>query len=278
MLTVKKIQKTVLWYVVCLVFSSVVIFPIVWMVFVSFKSPSEIFNFPQTFLPQHFNVNAYVNLFKDSRFIRALFNSYIVAFSVVILTLFLSMLAAYGFSRFKVRWNPPLLKIILLTQVFSGMLLVIPYYIFMYRIGLYDTYAALIISDCSFALPFSIWILKNYFDAIPTAIDDSARVDGCSRMGVISKIILPISLPGIIATAVFVFLLTWNEYLFAFILTSSANKRVLTLLIATSKGQFDVDWCRLMAMSSITIVPLIAGFTFLQKYIIRGLTGAITGE
>ena len=167
---------------------------------------------------------------------------------------------------------------ILMTQMFPGILLVIPYFSLMGAAGLLNTYPALVIAYTSFSLPFCTWMLKGFFDSIPPELDEAAMIDGCSRTSAFLRVILPLSAPGLVATAIFSFLVAWNEFLFAVVLTSTPGMYLVTVGIASNIGQFRIQWNDLMAASVLATLPTIILYAFLERYLVQGLTaGAVKG-
>jgi len=162
--------------------------------------------------------------------------------------------------------------------MFPGVLLVIPYFLLASRLELFNTYPALFIAYTSFALPFSMWMLKGFMDSIPTDLDEAAMIDGCGRLGAFLRVVLPLALPGVAATALFSFLVAWNEFLFAVALTSKPDMYLVTVGIASNIGQFRVQWNDLMASAVLASIPTIVLYVFLERYLVQGLTaGAVKG-
>jgi len=187
-------------------------------------------------------------------------------------------LAAYGFSRYKYKANNYLLVFLILAQMFPPVLLVIPYFMFTIQLNFYDTYWALILTYISVLLPFSTLMLKSYFDTIPRSLEEAAMIDGCSRLQTIRMIVFPLSVPGIIATAVYSFLQAWNEYLLAVTLTERWEYRTVTAGVGFLVGEFTSEWNQMMALSVLGSLPLLIVFLFAQKYMMKGLTlGSVKG-
>ncbi|MGQ9779575.1 MAG: carbohydrate ABC transporter permease, partial [Bacillota bacterium] len=190
----------------------------------------------------------------------------------------LSTFAAYGLARFKFRGRNFFSMGLLVTQMFPPVLLIIPIYLIMINLRLVNTYAALVITYCTFAVPFSTWMLYGYFETLPAELEEAALVDGCSRLGTLFRIIIPLAAPGIAAVALFSFILSWQEYMFALTLTRTAEMRTLPVGISMLVGFREVLWGQLMAGSVIVTVPVVVLFVYFQKYLIKGLTmGAIKG-
>ena len=188
------------------------------------------------------------------------------------------MLAAYGFSRFRFRGNRPLMFLFLVTQMVPAILLLLPYFVTMRVLGLLDSYVGLVLAYSSFALPFCTWMLKGFFDSIPREIDEAAMIDGASRLQALLRVVVPLALPGMAATGLFAFLVSWNHYLFALGLATSPQMYTLPVGIALSIGEFRIAWPDLMAGAAIASVPTILVYSFLERYFVQGLTaGAVKG-
>lgn len=251
----------------------IILIPFFWMISVSLRSNVEVFTVPLSLLPVNPTLEAYRKIMQNSDLIRLFLNSYTIAFSVMILCLLLASLAGYGLSRFSYKGKRFIILYILITQMFPMVLLAIPYFLTVTRIGIYNTYSALILAYASFALPFAILMMRDFVNSIPRELDEAATIDGCGMYGIFFRIILPPCLPGLIATGVYAFILAWNEYLFATVLTQNISVRPLTIGIGMMIGEFTTEWNQLMALSFMASIPLVVCFLFVQKYFLQGLTG-----
>ena len=191
----------------------------------------------------------------------------------------LSALAAYGFTRFFIRGGATAFIIFLLfTKMLPETLLIIPYFQLMSSLGLINSYAALILAYSSFALPFSVWMLIGFFRAIPREIDEAAIMDGASRLEVFFRVILPLARPGLVAVALFTFLIAWNSYVWALVLTTNSDMYVLSVGIANLVGEYRVQWNELMAASVIAALPVMVLYAFLKRHLVGAITaGAVKG-
>lgn len=259
-------------YLSLTVLGSIAMIPIFWMISIAFRSNPEVFASPLKLLPPTFTLDAFRTVFENKDLIQLFINSYIIALSVTFICIIAAAMAGYGFSRFDFKGKRSALIYILLTQMFPMVLLVIPYFLFITRVGLYNTYFALILAYTSFALPFSIMMMRDFINTIPKELDEAAKIDGCGPLKSFFYIILPPCLPGLIATGVYTFILAWNEFLFAVILTNSIEVRPLTIGIGMLIGEFTTEWNALMALSFMASAPLIIVFLFVQKYFLQGLT------
>jgi multiple sugar transport system permease protein len=265
-------------WLVILVALIVVLFPFYWMVNTSLKPNSEIFSNPPTFFSRNWSLDAYVTMWQARPIWRYFVNSLIVATGATLLSLLLSSLAAYGFTRFHIRHENLFIILLLFTKMIPGTLLIIPYFQLMANLGLINNYFALIIAYTSFALPFSAWMLIGFFRSIPKELDEAGLIDGCSRLQSFWRVVLPLSLPGLIAVGLFTFLLSWNSYIWALVLTTSPDMFVLPVGIANMVGEYQVQWNQLMAASVLAIMPVVTLYAFLERYLVAGITaGAVKG-
>ncbi len=252
--------------------------PLAWMVSTSLKPLEDTYVVPPAWWPAHPTLGSYSNIWRIQSFGTYFLNSCIVAGFTTIASLVLATLAGYGFSRFRFRGARVLMSFTLTTQMFPGVLLVIPYFALSSKVGLFDTYQVLILAYTSFALPFCVWMLKGFFDSVPREVDEAALIDGATRLGTFLRVILPLATPGIIATSIFSFLVAWNEFLFAVALTSSPTMQLVTAGIVSNIGQFRVQWNDLMAAAVVATVPIVVLYAFCERYLVAGLTaGAVKG-
>jgi multiple sugar transport system permease protein len=247
-------------------------FPVYWMVSTSLKSRADTFAIPPQIIPIRPTLAAFYSL-KDENFFVYVKNSAIVASLTTLITVVVASLSSYSFTRLRTKTASVVFYSILATQMFPLSVLIIPIYIIISRIKLYNTFAGLIISYLAFALPFCIWYLRSYFEKIPIEIEEAALIDGCTRPQILSKIIAPLSLPGIVATAFFAFLTSWDEFLFALTLTNRNNMRTVPPgLVISFVGEFGYRWPEMMAASLTISLPVVILFLLFSRYIISGLT------
>ena len=252
--------------------------PFAWMLSTSLKTEAEAFRIPPTWIPLEATIDSYIGIWVRKNFGIYFLNSTIISLATAILSTFFGALAGYGFSRFLFRGRKFLIGFFLATQMLPGVLLVGPYFKILSRLGLYDTRTGLIIAFLTICLPFSTWMMKGFIDKVPLELDQSAMVDGCSRIGLFFKIVLPIVAPGMVATILFAFLLAWGDLLWALCLTSSENMITVTLGIARTVGEFRIIWPMLMAGSLVGGMPAILLYIFLQRLLVQGLTAGAVKE
>jgi len=254
----------------------ILFFPFYWMVATSLQRLDRTYLSPPEFLQLNPRPENYPEAFVDKPVLRWVLNSCVVSSTTAVFCILFSVFAAYSIARFRYRGRTSLSIIILSSQMFPSTLIVIPYYLLMSRLNLLDSYGGLIITYISFTAPFCIWSLKGFFDSIPRAIEEAAWIDGCSRLRSLFQIVIPLALPGLVATSLFAFLLSWHEFLFARTLLSSINKWTIATGIASYVGEYYTTWPYVMAAATVTSIPVIAIFLVFQKYLLAGLTrGAI---
>jgi len=254
------------------------LFPFYWMINTSLKPQSEVFQSPPSFVSAHWTLAGYLQIWASRLIGRYFLNSAVVSVGSTLLAMALSALAAYGFSRFRMRWERPLILVLLFTQMLPGTLLIIPYFQLMAKLHLINTYLSLILAYVSFALPFSTWMLIGFFRSIPLELDEAAMVDGCGRIGAFWRVILPLSVPGLVAVAIFTFLLAWNAYVFALVLTTDPKMFPLSVGIANMLGEYQVIWNEMMAAAVLATLPVFVLYGFLERYLVQGITaGALKG-
>jgi multiple sugar transport system permease protein len=247
-------------------------FPIAWMLGSSVKSNTEIFALPPKIFPREFTFEAYEAIFSDPVKIRFFINSYLVAGAVTALTLFVAILAAYAFSRYRFRAKGLFNVVIISTQTVPPITLLIPYFGMVVAFGIFDTYMALILTYMVFTLPYAILLMTGYLNTLPRELDEAVLVDGGSSWSALWRVIVPVSIPGIIATAVYTFLLCWNEFLFALTLTKSMDMRTVPIGIQLLMGQHAFEWNEMMAMSVLGSLPLLVLYLFAQRFFLAGMT------
>ncbi|HEY5863834.1 MAG TPA: carbohydrate ABC transporter permease [Casimicrobiaceae bacterium] len=270
--------RTALLWAIALVAAAVMIFPFYWMLNTSLKPTPEVFASPPTFVSSQWSLDAYRTIFATRSIGRYFVNSVIVAVGATALSVVLASLAAYGLTRFFPRGATPFVMFLLFTKMLPETLLIIPYFQLMSDVGLLNTHLALILAYSSFALPFSVWMLIGFFRSIPREIDEAARMDGASVLQAFVRVILPLARPGLVAVALFTFLIAWNSYVWALVLTTDASMFVLSVGIANMVGEYRVQWNELMAASVIAALPVMFLYSLLERHLVSAITaGAVKG-
>jgi len=254
-------------------------FPLLWMLSTSFKDNSALFRLPPQWIPSNPTLMHYAELFRDTVFVGYYRNSLLVSLGTTAATLLVGMMAGYGFSRFAFRLKHVLLFSILSTQMLPVVSLLIALYTMYNAYGLLNTRAGLILALTTSSLPFSIWMIKVFFDNIPISLEESAKIDGASRFGILFRIVVPLSKPGIFAIGIYTFILSWDDFLYSITLINVDALRPLNAGIAIRYiGELSYDWASIMTVCVTSTVPISLLFLFFQKYMVSGLTaGAVKG-
>jgi len=263
---------------------AITLFPIYWMVITSVKPRVDFFKLPPDWIPKTLTSDHYYAVLASGmggqlNFLNYFKNSVIVCGIVVILTLILAIPAGYAFSRFRFGGRRTLLNLVLVSQMLPIVMLLIPFYIAFRKLGLLNTYASVVFPYLVFTLPFSMWMLKGYFDTIPRALEEAAMIDGCGRVEAMRRVLLPNITPGLIATSIVAFIMAWDEFIIALTLLVSDNMRTLPPgIIMSFVGEFEIRWGDMMAASMIITIPVMLASAFLHRHLVRGLTaGAVKG-
>jgi multiple sugar transport system permease protein len=251
------------------------LFPFYWMVNTSLKTNQHAYKIPPEFVPEEPTLENFARLFNEDRTIMRFFlNSLIIGFGTVAVCLIAGGLAGYSLSRFKLPAKRLILIMILMSQMFPLALLLIPLYVYFVKVRLLDTYWAVIIAHSAISLPYCVWLLKGFIDTIPVEVEEAAAIDGCSRMGILMRIVVRMIAPGLITAGVVSFLMSWREFLYALTLTSSESVRPIGPGIRTYYfGIMSMRWANMMAAAVIITIPVILIYMFLQRYVVSGLTG-----
>ncbi len=250
--------------------------PIYWMILSSLRAPSELFRDPSLVPSWPLSLDSYRQLLESTDYLTQFANSVIVALCVVAITLVISIIVAYTITRYRMRGKSLLISSMLYAYMFPPLLLAIPLLSIFASVGLSDTLLAVIIAHCTLTLPLGIWLFWGFFKSMPFELEEAAMVDGCTRIGAFVAVVLPLSLPGIVTVAIFSFLLSWTDYIFAFVLLSSDEQKTLPVGLASILGTFDVRWGEVMAGAALIALPLFVMFVFLSRYFIQGLAAGAT--
>jgi ABC-type glycerol-3-phosphate transport system permease component len=271
------IANAILTYTVLVLITLFAIAPLAWAMSSAFKSDREILT-GLNFFPENPTLTNFDFVLRSTDFTSWLKNSLLVAFGTTSLALLVGTVAGYAMSRWRFRGRSLYGNTLLIVQMFPGIMLAIPLYLLLSDYGLIDTLWALLLTYLTFALAFSVWMLKGYFDAIPREIEEAALIDGANRLQIIWRIVLPLAGPGIATVAVFTFLLAWNEFFFAYVFLASEDKYTLSIGMYSFVQEFTTQWGNIMAAGTLTSLPVLVFFFALQRALTRGLiTGAMKG-
>ncbi|RWE06402.1 MAG: carbohydrate ABC transporter permease [Mesorhizobium sp.] len=260
-----------------IVLALIILVPFFWMVSVSLKPAAEPFSIPARLWPENPTFDNYVTAFRPE-FRTYFMNSVIVSLSTVIITVSLGLLAAYAFTRTHVRLLIIAMTLVIITQMFPASAIIIPIYKMMKGANLLNTYTSLILAYVTVTLPVAIWMLRGFMANLPLTLEEAAAIDGAGPFRTFFEIIVPLCRPGIVATAVFVLIVTWQEFLFALSFTSTKEMRTLPVGVNDFIGQYGIRYGELMASSVMISMPVVAVFFFLQRQFVAGLTaGAVKG-
>jgi multiple sugar transport system permease protein len=268
----------ILTYLIVIIVLIFALFPFFWTFITSLKPEADIITTELHYLPRRVTLENYVNILNRSNFPPLIVNSTITTALTLVICMALGTLAAYAISRYRFRWRDRLLLLYLVIRMFPVVLLIIPLFIMLRNLKLLDTQLGLALAYSTFLLPLCVWMMKGFFDAVPPDLEDSARIDGCTRLGAFWRIVLPLVRSGLVATAVFIGISSWNEYLFALILTTSQNSRTWPVGLQLMIGEFQLPWGTFSAAGVITIIPVFVFFSIVQRSLVRGIAaGAMKG-
>ena len=253
-------------------------FPVLWMLSSSLKSNTEIFAYPPRLISESFSLDAYRAVLTNPEQLRFFFNSYLISTMVTIFTLIVGILGGYSFSRYKFKFKSHLNVIIIGVQAVPPITLMIPYFGLIVALKLYNTYWALILTYMVFTLPYAILMMTGYFNTLPRDLDEAVLIDGGTSFVALWRVLVPISLPGIVSVGVYTFMLAWNEFLFALTLTRTNDMRTVPVGIQLLMGQHSYEWNQMMAMSVLGSLPVLILFLIFQRYFIAGMSaGSVKG-
>ncbi|MDR7544890.1 MAG: carbohydrate ABC transporter permease [Armatimonadota bacterium] len=251
-------------------------FPIYWMFNTSLAPQDQLYVYPPRVIHPHATVAAYVKIFAERPIARWMVNSLLVVVLTGAFSLTISVLAGYSLSRYRVRGSGWLGYLLLASRMLPTTLLVIPLFVFMSGLKLINTLWSVVIANVTFIMPFATWMLKGYFDSIPRELEEAAYIDGTSRLGALFKVTLPLSAPGVAATALYAAILAWDEYLFARTFLNTNSVWTISVGLGSFKGEYITFWNEVMAASLVGTVPIIVIFLLLEKQLVGGLTaGAV---
>jgi multiple sugar transport system permease protein len=274
----RRVPKHLVTYCVLIGFTLFSLGPIIWLFLTSLKREDDIVTSVLQYIPHHVTFANYATIWTESGFPRLILNSAVTTTYTVAICLFAGSLAAYSLARFEFRGRQTLMLGYLVIRMFPAVMMIIPIFILMRNLHLLDTRIGLSLAYTSFLLPLFIWMMMGFFRAAPKELEDAARIDGCTRIGAMLRVVLPIVRNGLVATSVFVAIAAWNEFIFALMLTTSEGSRTWPVGLQLMVGEFQLPWGPLAAGGIISILPVLVMFAIVQRTMVRGIAaGAVKG-
>lgn len=249
--------------------------PILWIVIMSVQKEINYIAVPMQLKWSDVDLAWYRKVLNNDEYRKALKNSVIISTSTMICCLILGALAAYPLARLRMPRKNLFIVVVVAIHMLPGIALIIPVFLLVRQFHLYDTYTALILVHTAFLLPYTIWMLKTFFERIPVSLESAARMDGCSRIGALFRVVIPIAGPGVVATAVYIFIGSWNEFLFGLVLTSRVAKPVMVTLSEFTGSDYLPDMSQVAAAGVVSVIPVIVLALLLNRFIIRGMVEGI---
>lgn len=275
---VRNVAPTVSRVITLTLFLIGALFPFYWMLVTSLKDRQEIYSGKLTLWPQNLTFSNYIDTFQNSSFPLYFMNSFIVSMSSSILVLFVSILGGYSMARYAFRGKKLFLISFLATQMIPVMVILVPLFITFSQLHLLNKLPSLIITYTAMNIPFCLLTMSSFFQRIPVSLEEAALIDGCNKFQTMTKIILPIMRPGIVATLVFAFTGAWNDLFFGVMFTNSESTKTVPVGLSSFVQKFDINWGQMSAAGILSLIPVVIMFAFAQKYIVSGLTeGAVKG-
>jgi ABC-type glycerol-3-phosphate transport system permease component len=272
-----RIAEATLIHATLIAFIALTVFPFIWAFATSLKTPDQLLVFPPRLIPSPLAPENYLRAWEKGMG-QGFVNSLFVCTVSVVLTVTIGAMAAYSLGRLQWRGRGLFLLVIIVPMMVPGLVLLVPTYIIMSRLQLLDTYAVLILLYTVRSLPLSVWIMRGFFETLPRELEEAAYIDGASRLRVLYHVILPLSQPALVATALIVFHNSWDDFLVASTMTSRAAMRTVQVALYFNIGEYGIDWGALMAASIMALLPMLILFILLQRRFISGIThGAIKG-
>lgn len=259
-------------YIVLTLFSLFAIFPILQVFTISLRPGDKLLSTSLEIIPEGATLNSYIVIFRDHPFAKWMLNSLIVTLTVTLVSVALASTAGYAFSRYKFIGRDSGMIILIATQMFPVTMLLLPLFIMLIQLGIYDSYSGLIVAYSATALPFCIWQMKGFYDTIPRSLEEAARIDGCSEVQTFWKVIFPLAQPALVITALFSFMSAWSEYLVAAVLIQDPNLFTLPMGLKAFQSDLEVAWGLYSAGAIVVSIPVVILFIALSRYLVSGLT------
>lgn len=260
------------------IFLAITIFPLYWIIITSFKTQKDIFSLPIQYWPKEFTLDNYIQIFKISHFQTYIFNSFLVSIVASFIVLIISMLGGYVLARFKFKGKGQVMGGFLITQMVPIFIGMAPLYMMMSNMQLINHLFSLMLIYTVMLIPFCTIIMVGFFQKIPNSLEEAAMIDGCSRISALFKVIVPVMLPGIMATFIFAFVQCWNELIMAVMFIDEESVKTIPVAMNSFIKKYDIEWGAMSAGTVLSVIPTMILFAFCQKYLVNGLTqGAVKG-
>ncbi|MCY4062002.1 MAG: carbohydrate ABC transporter permease [Chloroflexi bacterium] len=265
--------ETVILYAVVIAVVIVLVFPLYWMFNTSLAPATQLRRFPPVFVQPEPTLAAYEAIFTERPIGVWLRNSAVVALASTALSMFVSVLAGYSISRIRARGSQAIGLFFLMSRMLPSTLIIIPLFVSFRQFQLIGDLRSLVLAHATFITPFAVWMLKGYFDTIPMELEDAAMIDGCTPLSALLRVVLPLSAPGLAATTLYGFVLSWNDFVFArTFLVANQKAWTVNVGVASLKGEYLTEWNEIMAGSLIAMLPIVLAYLFLERYLVSGLT------
>ena len=275
----QKFLKKAAVYLVLAAALVIFLFPVYWMLISAFRNNNGLMQRPLDFKPTIDTLQNMIAVLSSDKYVRYIMNSLIVSVGTMLSCVVLSLLAGYALSRYKFPLRKTIMSTLLSVQMFPTVAILITLYTFFVQFGLTNTYTGLILACLCVSLPLSVWMMKSFYDTIPVSLDEAAKIDGCSRLGILCRVILPMMKPGIYAVAIYSFLMAWDDFVFSKVLISVNDKKTLTVGIAESfLGEFSHNYAGMMALAVIAALPIVLVFIAFQRFLVSGMTAGAVKE
>jgi len=273
-----RIRNMIIAYFIVFISLCFFILPMIWIFYCSFRTQESIFTGQVISALQGFTLNNYITIFSVTDFPRYFVNSIKISSLVTVISLIVSIFGAYGLSRYHIKGKKIIILGIFSTQMFPQVLMLIPLFLVVFSLNLMDSVLGIVLTQLILVLPFSMWMLKGYFDTIPIDLDNAAEIDGSNLIQQLIYVILPIAEPGVMVVAFYSFVVSWSDYLIVSVISQSQNTATLTLIISRLSSSLLIRWGQVCAVATLTIVPTLILFAFVQKRLIKGLTAGALKE
>jgi ABC-type glycerol-3-phosphate transport system permease component len=273
-----KIREGIVAYIIIFISLCFFILPMVWIFYCSFRTQESIFTGKIITSLKGFTFNNYIKILSVTDFPRYFVNSVKISSLVTILSLIISIFGAYGLSRYDIKGKKIIILGIFSTQMFPQVLMLIPLFLVVFSLNLMNSILGIVLTQLILVLPFCLWMLEGYFDTIPIDLDDAAKIDGSNLIQQLIYVILPIAAPGIMVVAFYSFVVSWSDYLIVSVISQSQNTATLTLIVSRLSSSLLIRWGQVCAVATLTIIPTLIIFAFVQKRLIEGLTAGALKE